>query len=207
MEEKMKFIEGLEKIEHEELMDMAKKIGKLSDNIIYKNYFYLLEFAKRNTIKKDIINLIGIAHMVYGWMPTMLDNINDKMIKNEEGLLSIWNNIISGSLDKIFLENIKSITNNSIRGGSKLLHFINPNSYAIFDSVVYRAITKDNGFKYEYNYSVDNYILYMEKLMRLAKDKINMDLLKNEFHKNNEMDNRISNLRYIELCLYYSEKV
>ena len=202
----MKFDKGLSELNHEKIIGMIENIGNISNNIIYKNYFSLFEFVKRNINNLDKINLLGIAHMVYGWMPTMLDNVDETKINDENKISIIWDNIFSGSLDSNFLYNIQKITNNSIRGGSKLLHFINPNKYAIFDSKVYKAITKDNSYNYDYNYSIKKYKLYMEKLKLLEGDVDNMNKIKNEFHKNNEKDDRITNLRYLELCLYFSER-
>jgi len=134
-----------------------------------------------------------------------LDVINEDFISNKDKILSLWNNITSGLLNKDILENIEKVTNNSIIGGSKLLHFINPESYAIFDSKVYKAITKNKA--YQYNLNIDNYLLYMNKLSKLTSNKEKMELLKNKFHEKNEKNNRLTNFRYIELILFFSEKL
>ena len=196
----MEFYKGLQKLNHKTLFDKVRNIGCKSDDIIYRSYFKLLEFTKRNIITKDAISLFGIANMVYGWMPTMLDNIDKETIEDQNKISNIWENITLGSLDSDFLNEIKNITNNSIVGGSKLLHFVNPNNYAIFDSKVYKAITENKTSQC----NTENYIQYMKKLTQLIKENTEMDKLKNEFHKKNEKDNRITNFRYIELILWYS---
>ena len=77
----------------------------------------------------------GIAHIVYGWMPTILknltfdDHINDHLIAARQinDFQSAFN-LVDG------LET--SPVNNSWVGLSKVLHFINPEFFPIWDSVV-----------------------------------------------------------------------
>ena len=77
----------------------------------------------------------GVAHIVYGWMPTILqnltfdDHINDHLIAARQinDFQSAFN-LVDG------LET--SPINNSWVGLSKVLHFINPEFFPIWDSVV-----------------------------------------------------------------------
>jgi hypothetical protein len=197
----MNFADSLNQLSHESIISKINSIGKITDDIIYKNYFRLLEFVQRNISRRDSIDLIGISHMVYGWMPTMFDTTDEKIIEDAQIISTLWENILSGSLDDNFLKKIKCITNNSISGGSKLLHFINPNKYAIFDSNVFKSIT--NKRSYHYHFNIENYKLYMKNLKQLSIDDKKMDDIKNVFKRNNEYDNRITNLRFIEMCLFY----
>jgi hypothetical protein len=200
------FGKKLEELDHNKIMNFANMIGNISNETIFRNYFHLLEFVKRNINIKDGITLIGISHTIYGWMPKMLLNMNEKLISNINEVNIIWENILSGSLDHEFLGKIYQITNNSIRGGSKLLHFINPKHYAIFDSHVFKAITQKDG--YDNDYSIENFIMYINKLKELEKNDIRMNELKIKIDKNNNITREdIANLRYIEMCLYYSQKI
>jgi hypothetical protein len=199
------FCKELEKLDHKKIMDFAKMISTFSNEPIFINYFYLLDFVKRNIAVKDGTTLIGISHTVYGWMPRMLLNTNNNIISNINEVNTIWKNISSGSLDHEFLSKISQITNNSIRGGSKLLHFINPKHYAIFDSHVFKAITNKDG--YDYDYSINNFIMYINRLKELEKNDIRMEELRMKINKDNNIIRKdITNLRYIEMCLYYSQK-
>jgi hypothetical protein len=198
----MNFIEQLNNINHETLKNIYNELGNISDDIFIKSYSKLMEFVKRSIIIKDKITLIGIAHLVYGWMPTMLDNIDENFIKDDTSVKNIWDGIISGSLEKSFLESIKKITNNSIIGGSKLLHFINPKDYAIIDSNILKYILNK---KYVDNYkNIDSYILFMKRLKELEKNRAEMEQIKNIFHENNSNLHEFSDLRYIEMALFYS---
>lgn len=71
-------------------------------------------------------------------MPTIFDFRSD----NFEEALQILNEAKKGSqltVDNLVL--LKGLLNNSLVGTSKLLHFINPENFAIWDSRVYRYLT------------------------------------------------------------------
>ena len=100
----MNFIDELNKIDHESIKDMYTKLGNISNDVVFSSYSRILEFVKRSIIsKKDDTTLIGIAHVVYGWMPTMLDNIDFKTINDNDNIGKIWNSILMGSMDNDFL--------------------------------------------------------------------------------------------------------
>lgn len=72
--------------------------------------------------------------VVYGWMPTILGK-------------SVWDDSIfellnrkSGSFSEKEMNTLLAFTNDSYIGVSKLLHFTDPNHWAIWDSNVYAAI-------------------------------------------------------------------
>lgn len=197
-----KFSEKMEHFNNKTLLEMAKNIPAINDNILYKNYFYLLEFSQQNIKTQDIVSLLGLSHMVYGWMPTMLDNCNIALYHNDALIKDVWEKIIMGSTAKDFLETTKSLTNNSITGASKLLHFCNPNSYAIFDSRVYQSIVGKKGQHYEIN-NIDNFIIYTNRLRKISNDLSTMKYLRNILDEKNVETNKLSGLRCIELCLFF----
>ena len=79
------------------------------------------------------------VHMVYGWMPTML-----KLFSSNDGYKStvdILNSVKhGGDINEDKLVSLTSVINHSLVGSSKLLHCLNPNKYAIWDSRVYKFI-------------------------------------------------------------------
>jgi len=67
-------------------------------------------------------------------------------------------------LQKQDLELLKKIVNNSIVGVSKLLHFVNPNYYLIWDSRVARY------FQIKNVNNIDNYLKYLDFCHSLSKN-------------------------------------
>lgn len=180
--------------------DLAHKLKAQSQtNQLLTTYGPMLEFAERNKTKIDETTLIGLAHMAYGWMPTMIQNISIKDFSDWEC------SITTGSLDKMFLMNVMSLTNDSIVGASKLLHFLNPDLYPIYDSRVYKTILGKE--KHNYSKDVENYICYARKLRLLVKaPKGDSTILKieKELEKKKFIPSKCSKIRILEVCLYAS---
>lgn len=90
---------------------------------------------------KDVLvynDVVVAAHMVYGRMPTMLRLKTDEI----DEILKLLNGIKNGGRTTLTdLDLIRAMMNNSMVGPSKLLHFINPEMYAIWDSRIFRYIT------------------------------------------------------------------
>lgn len=109
-------------------------IKRQSDYISYPEF--LKYFNDLKTITRHNLT-IGI-NFTYGWMPTIFDFRSD----NFEEALKILNEAKSGS--KLTVDNLvllKGLLNNSLVGTTKLLHFIKPDNFAIWDSRVYRYLT------------------------------------------------------------------
>ncbi len=110
------------------------EIQRQSDYISYPEflkYFSDLKIITRHNL------IIGI-NFIYGWMPTIFDFRSDKF----DEALNILNEAKKGNkptIDGLFL--LKGLLNNSLVGTTKLLHFINPDNFAIWDSRVYRYLT------------------------------------------------------------------
>lgn len=110
------------------------KPGKSSDYISYKEFVEY--FVGIKTISKH--NLIISINFTYGWMPTIFEFCSNRF----DEALEILNNSKNGTIPKINqLIVLKELLNNSLVGTSKLLHFINPEVFAIWDSRVYRYLT------------------------------------------------------------------
>ncbi|WDF76048.1 hypothetical protein PQ469_19340 [Mucilaginibacter sp. KACC 22773] len=96
--------------------------------------------------KKDLIHLIAFA---YSWMPTMaqfkstlpenLDELINK-INSFNGINSSTEFVSRETEVKEVLLLLIPIVNNSIVGTSKVLHFVNPRLFSIFDSRVLKGL-------------------------------------------------------------------
>ncbi len=65
---------------------------------------------------------------------------------------------------------MKSTFNNSLVGTSKLLHFINPKQYAIWDSRVFRFLNNEEPHKYKLEKS-KTYLQYLDFIENLKNEK------------------------------------
>lgn len=128
-------------------------IQQRSDFISYPeflNYFKTIdEITKHNLV-------IGI-NFVYGWMPTIFDFRSDNFNEAIEILNKAKNGTEIITVSDLTL--LKGLFNNSLVGSTKLLHFINPNKYAIWDSRVYRYLTNNN--RYNQIENCNNYLDYL----------------------------------------------
>jgi hypothetical protein len=91
-------------------------------------------------------------------MPTIFDYRSDKF----EEAVDILNDAKAGNIpnvDNLIL--LKELFNNSLVGTTKLLHFINPVKFAIWDSRVYRYLTN----KEPYSSRIGNCNVYMDYLV------------------------------------------
>ncbi|WP_154854562.1 hypothetical protein [Cyclobacterium xiamenense] len=128
-------------------------IKRQSDYISYTEF--LKYFSDLNTITRH--NLIIGINFTYGWMPTIFDFRSD----NFKEALDILNDAKTGV--KPTVENLvllKGLLNNSLVGTTKLLHFINPDNFAIWDSRVYRYLTNQE----PYNNRIGNCNTYIDYL-------------------------------------------
>jgi len=111
-------------------------------------------------------HLILFAQLIYGSMPTMV-NIN---LDNSDMLLNLLYKVSKGSILNIYeIGVIKGYINNSLVGASKLLHFLNPKVYAIWDSRIYRYIT---GKSTSYGIGkIGTYLEYLDGIKTISEDK------------------------------------
>jgi hypothetical protein len=138
------------------------------------------------------------SHFVYGWMPTILDlNIADI-----DNVLRLLNEVKNGKkLDSKELDVIKKCMNNSMVGASKLLHFINPKDYAIWDSRIVRYITGNKS-----SYGIDNSDNYNEYLERIS-DIINTDgFAEIQSTITGLLNYSVTPMRSIELIMFQTDK-
>lgn len=181
-----------------------KNIFEIEKNtIIDKNnsyittYPYILEFfASKPSF--NIADLICGSHIVYGWMPTILHIQIDNEI-NSLDIVQTLNDAKNGvkiSPDK--LSNLSKAINNSVIGASKLLHFISPNDFPIWDSKVYSFIYN----KKPHNHNVNNIKNFLEYISILKKYSQNPKF--ETFHNSvqGKIGYEVSPLRSLELVMF-----
>jgi hypothetical protein len=123
-------------------------------------------------------------------------------IKDIDQILLLLNAVKSGQiLNRKEIQKLKSCINNSLVGLSKLLHFINPIDYAIWDRRIFKYITDKNS-----QYGIDkaeNYLAYLESLKNIIAHKDYGDL-----HKliENKFDYTISPMRAIEILMFETDR-
>ena len=158
------------------------------------------EFIKyfENIIHIEKHNLIIASHFVYGWMPTIL-HLDTKQI---DQVLFYLNAAKAGHLlAENELEIIKNCVNNSMVGTSKLLHFINPKLYAIWDSRIFRYLTGN-----KYSYGIDKpkaYLKYLSALKEIAEHN-DYRILHLKIERNFEY--QISSMRAIEILMFETDR-
>ena len=114
-------------------------------------------------------HLVLGAHLAYGWMPTILEmnNIPDNLEDAVEVLNAVKRAEAVGVAE---LTALKNTINNSLVGTSKLLHFINPHSYAIWDRWVFRYINGRNPHHYQVN-DPRKYLAYLDLCNEISQNK------------------------------------
>lgn len=214
-EMKFDFFKVLESIHLKNLANIKLPIDNENRFFYLDTYKALKAFISKALeelpIEKDLC--IALAHMVYGWMPTILNETNDKIrawTKNNwsEIKRSLEKAKSGKNLSKNELNNVMVLTNNSIVGTSKLLHFINSNVYPIYDSRVFHAIRKLAGDKKKTEDSStvndeNKYIAYVEWIHRIINDDVrSLVKIKKQLKESGFIDNDVSNVRVIEVLLY-----
>lgn len=180
-------IEKLREIWREKTISIEENEG-LKLSYLYDKVLYF-----KISDENDVIRL---AMMAYGWMPTMNKG---RMITSEIDLTSIKDLLIKiqNTTDletafKLVFENGKStiddfikITNNSVVGLSKTLHILNPKIFPIVDKHLY------NGIK--------NYGHHLG--FKLESKKIDLNFYTN-FTKHLIIDMKLEQVREVEKMLF-----
>ena len=129
----------------ESAQECANKIDP--GNHYVQAYPLLLKSTKILCKKLEWKAIPVIANLAYGWMPTIPKNIKFDEQHNKE-ILKAYK--IGTSDDPVkFIEDLskKPPINNSWVGSSKVLHFINPEMFPIWDTNVAKHFTKEDDKK------------------------------------------------------------
>ena len=182
----------------EKLWTDAQRFSIIGNNSYIETYpEFLKYFDSINLIEKH--HLIISSHFVYGWMPTII-HINTKEI---DKVLSLLNAVKAGHrLALEDLEILKTCINNSMVGLSKLLHFTNPEEYAIWDSRIYRYIT---GKKTQYG--IDKTVNYSEYLRRIREISNHQDYPALHLMIEKHFCYLLTSMRAIEILIFEIERM
>lgn len=149
----------LEQLENDGLTNTDKEQSYLH------TYPAMLRHVSKTTFDQE--SLLTTALMVYGWMPT-IPVLNTKQIDNLPDRLNQLR-AVGKELETSELEQLQKFLNNSVVGASKLLHFIRPDIYPIWDS---RVSVNCGGRKWNgYINKVDTYLEYKKRLTSITGEK------------------------------------
>ena len=194
----MKKTPELKNLVFENIYSESLKFTLPSEDSYIKSYPEFIQYFKNisNICKHD---LVISSHFVYVWMPTIIE----LKFQDMEGVLKSLNKAKNGALLTIAeLELLKSTINNSLVGLSKLLHFINPVDYAIWDSRIYRYTTDKKS-----SYGIGNTQLYLNYLLKLNEIESHVDFDEIKKNVSAHFDYEISSKRVIELLMFEADKI
>jgi len=181
----------------DQLTRIANNFDLTKENYLLSYPHFLNYFQNLETINLENL-IIGIS-FTYSWMPTILKSIK---LENPEKILSILNEVKNRQkINEEQLGTLKSAFNNSLVGTSKLLHFINPKQYAIWDSRVFRFLNNEEPHKYklEKPKTYLEYIDFIENLKNENAFETFYNLMKRK------VGYEISEYRALELAFFKGE--
>ena len=127
--------------------EAANTTSDIGPSWVHTSYREFVDYFQRIPSGEPLTfhNFIVGAYFSYGWMPTML-----RLGENVSAAIQAVNkarSLAQPISEEEFLT-IASVINGSVVGASKLLHFICPDKYAIWDSRVYRFIFEEEPYQY-----------------------------------------------------------
>jgi hypothetical protein len=143
----------------------AANLRPAKDQWIHESYSRFIGFFAARTKLGGAEAVLG-ASLAYAWMPTILD-FRGNAEQIAEILCGAKENRELSTED---LETLADAVNNSMVGASKLLHFVCPGKYAIWDSRVYRYLTRRNPYP-QLMRKPASYLEYLSLLRTLTADK------------------------------------
>ena len=194
----MKKTPKLKNLVFDNILDESLKFTPPTEDSYIKTYPEFIQYFKNiSNISKH--NLVISSHFVYGWMPTIIEL---KFQDMEGGVLKSLNKAKNGAMLTVGeLELLKSTITTSLVGLSKLLHFINPADYAIWDSRIYRYTTDKKS-----SYGIGNTQLYLNYLLKLNEIESHVDFDEIKKNVSAHFDYEISSKRVIELLMFEADK-
>ncbi len=175
----------------EEAEKYIREIGKTNHYI--QSYPHLVKASKLlcEQLKENAIP--AIAHLAYGWMPRILQKYNFGEETATTDAIFNASKMDSTSNVSEWFEDIKATPiNNSWVGLSKVLHFINPEIFPIWDG----NVAKHFGVTTKKKENYAKYICFCESM----KDCPAVKRFQDVFYE--EIDYEISKIRAVELILF-----
>lgn len=187
----------------QDVLTLVRTTTILRDDSYIVSYPYLLEYfnSKRVIGPGDVV--CG-AHMVYGWMPTIVELYPTSGKFSLAMAADVLEKArISGKLTESHLQQLASLVNNSLVGASKLLHFVAPAHFAIWDSKIYSFVHE----KRPHNYRVNRVKCYLDYLQLLTTLQSRQDFP--QFHKSVEakVGYTVTPMRALELVMFLNAPV
>jgi hypothetical protein len=174
---------------------------KIKSNSFIASYQSLCEFFQDKTYLNGGDVICG-CHMVYGWMPTIVElNEIEKRLNEIVRIVNVAKT--EGKISNEDLKGLSSFINNSLVGASKFLHFSNPNAFTIWDSRVYQFIHNESAYQYRIS-DIDKYREYEEII-----HTIELHTRFADFHEqiNHKIGYAVSSKRAIELVMFLNSKI
>lgn len=131
------------------------------------SYPFLISYFK--ALKPiGVADLVRGAHMAYGWMPRVL-TLNMREYGDLKQGSEILNSVKEqGKISLSELKSLSSLINNSVVGASKLLHFVQPQYFPIWDSNLYTFVYEKPAYSYRVN-SSETYLKFFGLMNRMAE--------------------------------------
>jgi hypothetical protein len=113
----------------------------INNDIYLPVYREILSHIGGLPTKLSLTSAVICVHVAYGWMPTALDpiGVSRALGGNSGELLRVLDAVRESKRPEVQKEDLlllKQFANNSTVGASKLLHFLNPRVYPIWDGRV-----------------------------------------------------------------------
>jgi hypothetical protein len=143
----------------------AQEIRPTNDRWIHRSYREFIGFFASRGKLGPTEAVLG-ASMAYAWMPTILDFRGDA--EKVAGILQRAKE--NDELAAEDLETLADAVNNSMVGASKLLHFVCPEKYAIWDSRVFRYLTRRKPYA-QLMRKPEYYLEYLALVRSLIRDR------------------------------------
>ena len=207
----MKTISSMSPIDAKKWMDLTYKtqiINRICGDHYSKAYPILFLYFKGISTEVSWDNLILGLHVVYGWMPTIpqLKKVMDWPLDKRVLFVNTLKEIISEKNASVKqFELIKEFSNNSVVGASKLLHFLVPETFPIWDSRVAKAFFSRKNVSYNQINKPSIWQTYTNTLLDWIK---NDDVKKRckELRRNSVFLKDVSDIRMVELVLFHKTK-
>jgi hypothetical protein len=190
---------SLPRIEFNKIYNDAKSIIFTENDSYIETYPEFIKYFEMIDVGEiNEHNLIIGSHFVYGWMPTIIRlDLTEK-----DKAIFLLNAVKSGHILKENELNIlKNVINNSLVGLSKLLHFINPIDYAIWDSRIFKYITKKKS-----TYGINNPKLYLDYLSEIKRLSEHEYYYKLESLISRNFEYEIHPSRVLEVTMFETER-
>ncbi len=185
------------------VFDLEPHTRVLQDDSYILSYPHILSYFSAKTTF-DAADMVRGAHMVYGWMPTILELYPEPPNPDlAAGAALLTKAKATGALCDQEIASLAALINNSLVGASKLLHFVAPDQFAIWDSKIYAFVFEKKPYNYRVN-EVANYRSYLNMLSRIRSDS-----RFKAFHAsvNGKIGYAVSPLRAVELVMFLNAPV